>query len=355
MPRIPLIDSASITLSVILHGLNCMATSVPHIHPVTILATAIICNIQQLKANKKAFARLGQDVYDLVQAIAEVEIHSVALQDGADKFTAVLEQILNYLLEHRARNLIHRFFGAVYDASRIGEYRGQIQTAREALQLQIDMRTHENVFLLVRESNERNAALADPPPYISVDPTIPEEVRRIAEEDSERLLPILGVVSVFQGPPTIKQIARILGVAEDEVRAVWSLIAAHLDELDADGETRCFAFLVRLVCLANETPSIDLPTYHNLVAQWCLVGPKGGAKDVFYAANSWAHHVCHSDPSPQLCSALAESEIPLASESSEELLEIIAWLEEFQTDDLDEQWGGLLSTYRARLTTAGGT
>lgn len=130
----------------------------------------------------------------------------------------------------------------------------------------------------MRECNERNAARADPPPYTAVDPTIPGEVRRIAEDDSERLLPILGVVSVFQEPPTIKQISRVLGLAEDEVRAVWRPIAVHLDELDADGKTQCIAFLVRLVCLANGTPSITSPTYHNLVAQWCLVGPKGGAR-----------------------------------------------------------------------------
>lgn len=50
-------------------------------------------------------------------------------------------------------------------------------------------------------------------------------------------------------------------------------------------------------------------------------------RDVFYAANSWAHHVCHADPSPQLRNALAESEIPLALESSEDLPDVIAWLE----------------------------
>ncbi|KAJ6530160.1 hypothetical protein B0H19DRAFT_1082567 [Mycena capillaripes] len=333
MPRILLIDSAAITLSAIIHGLNCMAIPVPYVQPVILLASAIICDIQQLKENKKAFARLGQDIYEMVEAIAQVQIHSVALQHGVDKFTAVLKQILNYLHEYRARNPILRFFGVTYDASRIGEYRGQIQAAREVLQLQIDMRTHENVFLLVREQNERNAARADPPSYTTVDPTIPEEVRRIAEEDSERLLPILGVVSVFQELPTLKHITRVLRLAEDEVRAVWCLIAAHLDELDADGKTRCLAFLVRL---------------------WCLVGPKGGAKDVFYAANSWAHHVCHANPSPQLRNALAESDIPLASESFEDLPEIIAWLEGIQSNDSDQQWGALLSTYRAQLTAADG-
>lgn len=142
------------------------------------------------------------------------------------------------------------------------------------------MRNHENIISILRERRERNASR--PPPYTAEDPTIPEDVRRIAEEDFERLLPILGVFKVFEEPPTIKQITRVLGLAEDEVREVWGPISAYLDGPDSDEKKRRLKSLERLVCLANGTPSIDSPTYHNLVARWCLLGPKGGAR---YVAN----------------------------------------------------------------------
>ncbi|KAJ7783972.1 hypothetical protein DFH07DRAFT_1055067 [Mycena maculata] len=349
MSRIP--DNGTISLSAIINSLNTMAgvaqLCVPYVQPVILLASAIICGIQQLKDNKRAFTRLAHDAYAMVQAVAQVHIHSVELQHSIEKFTAVLQQIQYYLHEHRTRNLMLRFFGAAQDAVKIREYRGQIQSARELLELQIEMRTHENIILMLRERSERNAS--PPPPYTAEDLMMPEDVRRIAQEDFERLLPILGVFSVFQEPPTIKQITRVLGLAEGEVQAVWGPILAYLDELDSDGRTRCLEFLERLVCLANNTPSIDSPTYHNLVARWCLLGPKGGAKDVFYAANSWAHHVCYSNPSVQLRDALMQSDIPLASESYEDLPEIIAWLEGIHHDA--EQWAELLSTYRARLAT----
>ncbi|KAJ7910596.1 hypothetical protein B0H13DRAFT_2329289 [Mycena leptocephala] len=350
MPQLP--DACAITLGAILNSLHCMAISVPYIQPVVVLASAIICGIQQLKENKRAFARLAKDVYNMVEAIAQVHIHSVELQHSVEKFSTVLQQILHYLQEHGARGSILRFFGVAYDASRIKEYRSQIQTAREVFELQMEMRTHENIILIARLC-ERNASRTDPPPYTVEDSTIPEDVRRIAQDDSERLLPILGVFSVFQEPPTIKQLTRVLGfLAEDEVREVWGPISVYLDGLDSDGQTRSLAFLERLACQAGGTTSIDSTTYHNLVARWCLVGPKGGARDVFYAANSWAHHVCHSDPSIELLDALTESEIPLAFESSEDLPAIIAWLEGIQSDE--EQWGALLSTYRAQLATTNG-
>jgi hypothetical protein len=142
----------------------------------------------------------------------------------------------------------------------------------------MEMRTHENIILIARLC-ERNASRTDPPPYTVEDSTIPEDVRRIAQDDSERLLPILGVFSVFQEPPTIKQLTRVLGfLAEDEVREVWGPISVYLDGLDSDGQTRSLAFLERLACQAGGTTSIDSTTYHNLVARWCLVGPKGGAR-----------------------------------------------------------------------------
>ncbi|KAJ7897584.1 hypothetical protein B0H14DRAFT_3124539 [Mycena olivaceomarginata] len=336
MARTP--DSGAIALSAIVNSLNTMAgvaqLSVPYVQPLILLASAIICGIQQLKENKKAFRQLAHDAYAMVQAVAQVHVHSFELQHSVEEFTTVLQQIQYYLHEHRTRSSMLRFFGSAQDA-----VKSQNTVVR--------YRRHGNYWSILRERRERIASR--PPPYTAEDPTMPEDVRRIAEEDFERLLPILGVFSVFEEPPTIKQITRVLGLAEDGVREVWGPISAYMDGTDSDERKRRLKSLERLVCLANGTPSIDSPTYHNLVARWCLLGPKGAARDVFYAANSWVYHVCQSNPSVQLRDALMESDIPLAAESYEDLPEIIAWLEGIQNDA--EQWVDLLSTYRARIAT----
>ncbi|KAJ7358525.1 hypothetical protein DFH08DRAFT_802343 [Mycena albidolilacea] len=273
MARTP--DSGAIALSAIVNSLNTMAgvaqLSVPYVQPLILLASAIICGIQQLKENKKAFRQLAHDAYAMVQAVAQVHVHSFELQHSVEEFTTVLQQIQYYLHEHRTRSSMLRFFGSAQDAVKITEYRRQIQTARE---------------LLERRTGSGKCG----------------------------------------GP-----------------------ISAYLDGPDSDEKKRRLKSLERLVCHANGTPFIDPPTYHNLVARWCLLGPKGAARDVFYAANSWVHHVCQSNPSVQLRDALMESDIPLAAESYEDLPEIIAWLEGIQNDA--EQWVDLLSTYRARIAT----
>ncbi|KAJ7708661.1 hypothetical protein B0H17DRAFT_1191173 [Mycena rosella] len=299
-------------------------SGVPYIQPVILLAAAIITTIQQVKENTKAFARLAQDTYTMVQAITQIQTHSAELERGVQEFMRVLERIQNYINELRPRSSFLRMFAVADDASKIQEYRGQIRMAREVFEMQMHMRTHENIVLVLLERRERTASR--PPPYTPEDingvSAIPEHIRRIVNENFDSLLPILGVFHVFQGPPTIKQISRVLGLTEEEVRDVWGPILTHLEGLDSDGKTKCLACLERLACRADGT--IDFAAYHTLVAQWCLLGPKGGAKDIFYAADSWVHHICHSSPSLQLRDALRQSDIPLAPESHEELPEIIA-------------------------------
>ncbi|KAJ7483532.1 hypothetical protein FB451DRAFT_1555475 [Mycena latifolia] len=320
---------------------------IPYIQPIILLAAAIVTTIQQLKENTMAFVELAHDTVTLVQAIAQVRTHSVELEQGVREFTTVLQTIQSYLHEHRGRKLFLRLFGAADDASKIREYRGQINQARGVFETQMHMRTHENIIHILRHRSERNSA--QPPAYTAEEaaeiyPMIPQNIRRIAEEDFEYLLPILGVGGIFQKPPTIKQMARVIELAEEEVRAVWEPISSHLDGLDSDdGKARCIAGLERIACRAGGIPSIDSATYHNMVARWCLVGPKGGSKDIFYASDFWAYHVCHSNPSETLCDALTQSEI---LDDPEDLSEIIAWLEKIQGDEV--QWANLLSTYQAR-------
>ncbi|KAJ6530855.1 hypothetical protein DFH09DRAFT_1183995 [Mycena vulgaris] len=347
-------------LSVIISSLNSMASraqldGVPYyVQPIILLASAIVHTIQQLKENKRAFKQLANDTYAMVQAIRSVLQDGPILSDEVKRsikdFTDVLKGIQTFVRQHRVRGTWHRVFAVADDASKIHDCGKQIRLALDIFEMQMmQMRIHQNTARTPGERAERRASL--PPPYSSEDvggmySDIPEEVSRIVHKDSYRFLPILGVFSVFQEPPTIGQIARVLEIAEGEVQEVWGPVSSYIDGLDADGKTRCLGCLERLVYSTDGSLSIDSPTYHNLVARWCLEGSKLCASDVFYASDFWVHHVCHSKPSLELRDALTNSQIPLESELADDLAQTINWLE--RIDDEEGQWSNLLLAYREK-------
>ncbi|KAJ7088896.1 hypothetical protein B0H15DRAFT_288721 [Mycena belliarum] len=356
-PRIQASNITSLTpLPVIVDGLKTMANAaqlggVPYIQPIILLASAIIATIQQCKENTKAFGQLANDTYNMIQAIARVQIHSLELERNVTEFTNVLERVRNYVQEHSTRHPFRRWLGAIDDASKIQEYRAQIQRALEIFDMEMQMRTHVNIVLLLRQRSEMNASRS-PPAYVPEDPalcypTIPGNIRAIVEEHADRLPPILGVVGVFQKPPSVKQLCRILGLVEDEVQTVWGPISAYLEGLSPDEKTAFLAGLGRLVSPVDASDSLDPPTFHNLVAQWCLLGPTIGGKDISYASDFWVHHVCNSAPSDSLYDALTHSDLPLAPESRDVLPEIVTWIEKIHPD---QEWMNLLSTYQHALS-----
>ncbi|KAJ7870954.1 hypothetical protein B0H14DRAFT_2571007 [Mycena olivaceomarginata] len=328
----------AVALAVIVASLNQMAaiaqiSGIPYIHSMILVAVAVVNTIhrQQLKENRRAFVQLAEDIHTMLQTICGVvgsrEDFSEELKRNTEDFTTVLEKIGVLVNENRSRSSVLRLFAVANDATRIREYRRQIQMALDMFQAQIHVRNHEGIINLCQKVERMGAR---PPPYTTgdahtTDPTIPEEINRIAEEEFDRLLPILGVFSVFQAPPTTPQITRVLALEETDVQEVWNPISSYLDLLDSDRRTSCLKYLEDLVCRRDGTPWIDLPKYHNLVAQWCL-----GQNFTYglYAADFWVHHVCHSSPSLELRDALMHSNIPLDPISLDDLPEIISWSEQ---------------------------
>ncbi|KAJ7113963.1 hypothetical protein C8R44DRAFT_229551 [Mycena epipterygia] len=341
---------ARISLTTILNSLNTMmnvvqlaGVAVPHIHPIIALAVAIVATLQQFRANKRAFEGLANAIHSMAETIVAVVQHrhwtlSDELARYLKEFTTVLRSTEEFLDVHRSRGAFRRFFTAAEDAVKIEDYKQLIKEGLLRFQTQMQMGMFENIVNLMQQRNTDH-----PPSYAitDVDPVIPNDVRRIAEEDFDRLLPILGVFTVIQEPPSIRQIACVLSVDENSVQQVWGPISSYLDGLDSDGRARCLKFLETH---RDGTSSLDASKYHNLVAQWCLTGAKVASSDIFYASDFWVHHVCHASPSLELRDALTKSELPFDSDFRDGLPEIISWLEQIHKDE--QEWANLLASYR---------
>jgi len=345
----------NIALAVIITSMNQMASAaqfsgLPYIQPLILLGIAIVNTIQQMKENRHAFAQLASDTHTMLKTISDVvrDRHglSVELERNVKTFIDVLEGVLALVKDQQYRGALLRLFLAAEDAKKIEGCRSRITTALHSFEVNMQMRTHDNIVLILRENSERRAR---PPSYTvaTTDPAIPEDINSIAETDFDRLLPILGVVSVFQEFPTTLQIARVLNLEADDIYDVWEPISSHLNTLNAEGRIRCLKYLEDLVCRRGGTASIDRPKYHNLVAQWCL-GHKACARDAFYAADSWVHHVCQSSPSSELREALKYSDTPLDPISHDDLPEVISWMERIPSPD--EEWRNLLNIYQGQLS-----
>ncbi|KAJ7113982.1 hypothetical protein C8R44DRAFT_229650 [Mycena epipterygia] len=340
-----------ISLTTVLNSLNGMMNvvqlaglAVPHIHQIITLAVSIVTTLQKFRTNKRAFDGLANVVHSMVETGVGVLQHrhwtlSDELACYLNEFTTVLRSTEEFLDVHQSRGAFRRFFKAAEDAVKIEDYQQLIKKALDRFQVQMQMGMFENIANLMQQRNID----PHPPPYTTtdVDAVIPDDIRRIAEEDFDRLLPILGVFAVFQEPPSIRQIACVLSLEENSVEEVWGPISSYLDGLGSDRRARCLKFLENR---RDGTSSIQPPEYHNLVARWCLAGPNIASSDIFYASDFWVHHVCHASPSLELRDALTESELPFDSDFCDDLPEIISWLEKIHQDE--QEWANLLATYR---------
>ncbi|KAJ7113974.1 hypothetical protein C8R44DRAFT_929601 [Mycena epipterygia] len=318
-PRIP--------LTTILNYLNgCLplaGLAGPHIHLVVTLSVSIVATLLKFRANKRAFEGLANLIHTMVKTVVrDVQLLQRSLSGKLaryiDEFIAVLQRTENFVNENLLpRTAFRRLLAIAEDPFKIQDYRRQIKAALHQFQMQVQMEMYErieNIENIVINLQQRDLA----PPY-----TIPDDIRRIAEEYFDRLLPVLGVFTVFQEPPTIRQIACVLAVEENSVQEVWGPISSYLDGLDSDERARCLKFLETR---RDGKSSLDPSKYHNLVAQWCLTEPKAAANDIFYASDFWVHHVCCASPSLELRDALTKSELPLDSDFRDDLLDIISWL-----------------------------
>ncbi|KAF7345591.1 hypothetical protein MVEN_01577900 [Mycena venus] len=57
---------------------------------------------------------------------------------------------------------------------------------------------------------------------------------------------------------------------------------------------------------ASRATFVDLPKWHASLAVWCLSrsNVKSNARDIFYASDFWAQHVCSARPSQEIWDAL---------------------------------------------------
>ncbi|KAJ7036660.1 hypothetical protein C8F04DRAFT_1095250 [Mycena alexandri] len=96
---------------------------------------------------------------------------------------------------------------------------------------------------------------------------------------------------------------------------------------------------------------VHLPRWHAFIAVWCLNRSdiRHDARDILYASDFWAQHVCKARASQELWDALRRSRLPCRLGSHAVLPWIITWLERVDTEDTRE----LIMLYRTthRRTT----
>ncbi|KAJ6580746.1 hypothetical protein B0H19DRAFT_484192 [Mycena capillaripes] len=170
-------------------------------------------------------------------------------------------------------------------------------------------------------------------------PPLPDDLDKNIDKNS-RLRPILGVAIVFHDAPTVLQISRVLGLKWTEVGAALHPISSYFERFDSpigfNSDVKPRKILKE--CLPQR---VHPGKYHSLVAQWCLVGQKLDARDMLYASDCWAYHVCNANSSAELYDALKKSWMPLDPVSRAKLQGVIHWLEENEGAQASE----LLSTY----------
>ncbi|KAK7031862.1 hypothetical protein R3P38DRAFT_3508069 [Favolaschia claudopus] len=182
----------------------------------------------------------------------------------------------------------------------------------------------------------------------------PELSQKLSEESkrSPRLRSILRVAIVFEEPPSIIRVSRILELSVDEVCAVLKLVFSYLtsessiDSPSPESLISPFQFKEHLLQLENST---FIALCHNWVARWCLTGNHADdIRDQVYANENWDYHVCKAEPSRDLYDAMENSWLPEDTLLSHDKLPgVISWLEdseECQQDSdcrLEEEQAGL--------------
>ncbi|KAJ7748694.1 hypothetical protein B0H16DRAFT_1725506 [Mycena metata] len=197
------------------------------------------------------------------------------------------------------------------------------------------------------------------PRYRSAPRPIAEQVLDIGEQDysvvyhavvqNPYLHSILALVLALYRTPSSLQIAHLLDIrwetVLDSLLPVFQLLDPpappeyyHSDILLSD---RMREVLVNPCYAATY---VHLPKWHAYIAMWCLNRSdlKHDARDILYASDFWAHHVCKARASQELWDALRRSRLPCRLGSHAVLPWIITWLERVDTEDTRE----LMMLYR---------
>ncbi|KAJ7483520.1 hypothetical protein FB451DRAFT_1555468 [Mycena latifolia] len=179
---------------------------------------------------------------------------------------------------------------------------------------------------------------------------------RAALDQNPQLHSILAIALVFFKAPSPLQIAHVLDVPWEDVQQSLQFAPGLLDpparyHSDILISDQLRGLLLDPACTAT---CVDLRRWHAFVAVWCLESSssKFDARDIFYASDFWAQHVCSARPSQAIWDALRRSPVPCRLTSHAMLPQVIAWLETVDVEDTRELIAIYRTTYVYRQTAA---
>ncbi|KAJ6471390.1 hypothetical protein C8R45DRAFT_417407 [Mycena sanguinolenta] len=145
----------------------------------------------------------------------------------------------------------------------------------------------------------------------------------------EKHAQIFALVIVFRSPPSMDQISRVLNSSSEKLQMVLAPTLGPLP-IDSSSDVRLSKGLIAAIL---EMRGIDLAAAHEQLARWCLKFlDMRHVRDIAYATQHWAYHVCHAELTSHLLDTLRDIAFPLAAMSNQQLAAVVDWLKKSQTD-----------------------
>ncbi|KAJ7780055.1 hypothetical protein DFH07DRAFT_462262 [Mycena maculata] len=169
---------------------------------------------------------------------------------------------------------------------------------------------------------------------------------------NSQLCSIVAVAVVFYRAPSPLQIGHVLDISWEDVRRNLLSMPELFGSFDLPEDYYSEVHICHRVrnLLSQPDSLVNLPKWHAFVARWCLRSNANyDARDIFYANDFWAHHLCRSRPSQDLWDALRRSPVPCRLNSHAMLPSVIEWLETVDVDDCRELISIYRNCYRQRL------
>ncbi|KAJ7235559.1 hypothetical protein C8J57DRAFT_142255 [Mycena rebaudengoi] len=173
-----------------------------------------------------------------------------------------------------------------------------------------------------------------------------------------RLHSILAVTLVRRTAPSPLQVGHVLDLPWSEVREYLLPLAEFLEPPglpEHDYSTFRISRPLRDLLTDPSHPEtfVDPREWHAFVALWCLNRSylNYDKRDIYYAADHWAYHVCNSRPSQDIWVALQRSPIPCRPISLPVLPHVIAWLKKIDVDATRELVAMYEAFYHRNKTT----
>ncbi|KAJ6580747.1 hypothetical protein B0H19DRAFT_1112267 [Mycena capillaripes] len=152
------VGAAGTCLSII--GTFAQMAPVPYAQPVISLGESILTMVQRVRSNKTGFQQLAKDIRDLVRAAQGSHVQSSHMEKNLRNLISLLKEIRDFVQEHTSHGVFRRIVSNGLDASKIQDYRQQIQQALNLFELKTQISTHENTERILKalEDRRRNAS-----------------------------------------------------------------------------------------------------------------------------------------------------------------------------------------------------